>query len=173
MQAGYAIERHCSHRAEPFQFGFARQAMLTLPDDEEFAFQAGPRGLLILAETEMALERPVKRLTDMYGDMVRIGPPKVRYRRGARTEEPHMGLRVLCAPEHYEIVREDLRVRRAAILDAEVNGRFGIVRARAPLAGLIGYPRTLAQLTSGRAQLVMWLSHYEVLEDPPPEDAAA
>jgi Elongation factor G C-terminus len=173
MHEGYPIERRCTHRAERFQLGFAREALQMLPHGEETAFEAGPQGLLILAETEMALERPVRRLTEVYGDMVHIGPPTVRYRHGALTEEPHMGLRVLCAPEHYEIIREDLRARRAAILDAEVNRQFGIVRARAPLATLLGYPGRLTHLTSGRVQLVMWLSHYEALENPPPGGAAA
>ena len=173
MHENYPLERHCSRRGEPFQFGFARKAMQVLPQDEETAFEPGPRGLLILAETEMALERAAKRLAEVYGDSVRIGPPTVRYRHGARTEEPHMGLRVLCAPEHYEAVRQDLRMRHATILDAEVNRNFGIVRARAPLAALLGYPGKLAQLTCGHGQLVMWLSHYEVLEDPPPAGSAA
>jgi translation elongation factor EF-G len=83
-----------------------------------------------------------------------------------------MGLRVLCAPEHYEVVREDLRRRRAAIMDAEVNSRFGIVRACAPLADLLGYPDALTRITAGRGQLVMWVSHYEQLDDPPPGAAA-
>jgi translation elongation factor EF-G len=173
MREDYPIERHCSHPGEPFQLKFARNAMQILPQDEETAFKPGPRGLLILAETEMALERAAKRLADVYGDDVRIGPPTVRYRQGAHTEEPHMGLRVLCAPEQFEAVRQDLCMRQAAILDAEVNRHFGIVRARAPLAALLGYPGRLAQLTRGHGQLVMWLSHYEALEDPPPAGSAA
>jgi len=31
----------------------------------------------------------------------------------------------------------------------------------------------LARITGGRGQLVMWLSHYEELDDPPPAGAAA
>lgn len=147
--------------------------MPLLPNDSSAVFEADERGLVIAAETEMALERPVRRLADVYGDMVRIGPPKVRYRYGDRIEQPIMGLRVLCAPEFYEGVREDLRLRRAAIKDAEVNRRFGIVRAAAPLAALIGYPDRVAALTGGRGQLVMWLSHYEHLDDPPPAGVAA
>jgi translation elongation factor EF-G len=84
-----------------------------------------------------------------------------------------MGLRVLCAPEFYEAIREDLRLRRAAIIDAELNRRFGILRASAPLVALIGYPDRFAVMTGGRGQLVMWLSHYEELEDPPPAGVAA
>jgi translation elongation factor EF-G len=131
-----------------------------LPHEDSTAFEPGPSGLLIAAESEIALERPVRRLKEAYGDMVRI-------------EQPIMGLRVLCSPEHYEAVREDLRLRRAAIMDAEATSRFGIVRACAPLATLLGYPDALARITGGRGQLVMWLSHYEQLDDPPPAGAAA
>lgn len=177
MHEDYPIERKCSHLADRFQLGFARKAMELLPQGVETAFAPGPQGLVIMAETEMALERPVKVLSEIYGDQVRIGPPTIRYRRssqpGANTEEPHMGLRVLCAPACYEAVRHDLRLRQAVILDAEVNRQFGIVRARAPLAALIGYPARLAELTSEHGQLVMWLSHYEILEDPPPVGTAA
>lgn len=83
-----------------------------------------------------------------------------------------MGLRVLCAPEFYEAIREDLRLRCAAIMDAEVNRRSGMLRAHAPLVVLSGYPDRFAGMTEGRGQLVMWLSHYEQLEDPPLAGAA-
>jgi hypothetical protein len=173
VAADYPIERCCTHRSERFQLAFARKAVEVLPNEDSTAFEPGPGGLLIAAESEIALERPLRRLKEAYGDMVRIGPPKIRYRHGDRVEQPFMGLRVLCSPEHYEAVREDLRLRRAAIMDAEVTSRFGIVRACAPLATLLGYPDALARITGGRGQLVMWLSHYEQLDDPPPAGAAA
>jgi hypothetical protein len=171
--ADYPIEQCCSHRGQRLQLDFARKAMPLLPRESSTAFEIEARGLVIKAETEVALERPVRRLTEAYGDMVRIDPPVVRYRYGERTEQPIMGLRVLCAPEFYEAIREDLRLRRAAIIDAELNRRFGILRASAPLVALIGYPDRFAVMTGGRGQLVMWLSHYEELEDPPPAGVAA
>lgn len=78
-----------------------------------------------------------------------------------------------CSPEFYEAISENLRLRRAAIMDAEVNRRFAILRASAPLVALIGYPNRFAGMTGGRGQLVMWLSHYEQLDDPPPAGVAA
>lgn len=174
MPARFPIERSCTHQAERFQFAFAKRALELLPRDEATAFRSGPGGLTIVAETEMALERPVRRLEEVYGDAVRIGPPKVRYRshESDRIEQPIMGLRVLCAPVDFEVIREDLRKRGASILDAEVNRRFGIVRACAPLAQLLGYPDALDRITGGKDHLVMWLSHYERLDEPPPEAAA-
>lgn len=147
--------------------------MPLLPSDSGASYTPDARGLMIAAETEMALERPVRRLTDVYGEMVRIGPPTIRYRHADRIEQPIMGLRVLCPPTCYESITQDLRLRRAAIMDAEVNRRFGIVRASAPLAVLLGYPDRFARMTGGTGQLVMWLSHYEQLDDPPPAGVAA
>jgi predicted membrane GTPase involved in stress response len=172
----YPIQVCCSHRTERCQFDFARKAMQMLPNDGSTAFGPDVHGLIIVGETELALERPLRRLVDVYGDMVRIGAPTVRYRQGEDgeyMEQPIMGLRVLCPPRAYEAIREDLRLRQAAIMDAEVNQRFGIARATAPLARLLGYPQRFAGLTDGRGQLVMWLSHYERLEDPPPAGVAA
>jgi predicted membrane GTPase involved in stress response len=170
----FAIEQCCSHRGERLQIDFAHQAIQLLPADTSTSFAPDARGLVIAAETEMALERPVRRLADVYGDMVRIGAPTVRYRhQGERIEQPIMGLRILCPADCYERVREDLRLRRAVIMDAELNPRFGIVRASAPLRVLIGYPGQLAGITAGRGQLVMWLSHYEQLDEPPPAGIAA
>ena len=172
VTAGYAIERSCTHRREQAQADFARKAMEVLPSDEATSYEPSPRGLVIAAETELSLERPVRRLRDVYGDMVRIGPPRVRYRKSDRIEQPIIGLRVLCAHEHYEPIRSDLRLRRGVIVDTEVTRTFGIIRACAPMTMLLGYPDALKEMSQGRAHLVMWLSHYEQLDDPPPLDAA-
>lgn len=172
VTAGYAIERCCTHRREKIQTEFARKAMQVLPQDDATAFEPGPRGLVIAAETELALERPVRRLREVFGDLVRIGPPRVRYRQGDRIEQPVIGLRVLCSAEHYDSIRSDLRLRRAAIMDAEVSCRGGIIRACAPMTMLMGYPNALNAMTDGGARLAMWLSHYERLDEPPPLDAA-
>lgn len=173
MRPELPIECTCSHRHERFQLAFARKAIEFLPRDEEIAFEPSAKGLTLLAGTEMALERPLRRLREVYGDEIRIDPPAVRYHQGPQLEEPHMGLRVLCAPEHFDAVRRDLDARGASVMDAEVNRRFGIVRASAPLAGLFGFPDRLAQITSGHGQVVMWLSHYAPVEEPPPGGNAA
>jgi translation elongation factor EF-G len=171
--ADFPIETCCSHRGERLQLDFARKALQLLPRSSSASYEADARGLVIAGESEMALERPLQRLRDIYGDMVRVGPLLVRYRHGERIEQPIMGLRVLCPPGCYESIREDLRLRCAKIMDAEVNRRFGIVRASAPLAMLLGYPDRFASMTGEKGQLVMWLSHYEQLDEPPPAGIAA
>ena len=173
MLQEYAIECTCSHRAQKFQLAFARTAMQLLGRHEDIAFAARRAGLTILAETELALERPLSRLHDLYADALCIGPPLVRYRRGAIVEEPYMGLRVLCPPTQLEAVKRDLLTRGASILDTESNDRFGVVRASAALARLIGYPGRVRELTSEHVQLVMWLSHYARVEPTLPGGDAA
>ena len=174
MLQEYAIERTCSHRAEKFQLAFARVAMQMLRPQEDLAFEATRSGLTIRAETELALERPLATLQYVYADALCVGPPVIRYRRGgAVTEEPHIGLRVLCLPTQFDAVRRDLLMREASILDKERNQAFAVLRATASLARLLGYPARVRDLASQNVQLVMWLSHYEKVESPPPDGTAA
>jgi predicted membrane GTPase involved in stress response len=173
MQRDFAIECKCSHRGERFQLAFAQAAMEIVPKDESTAFEPSRNGLTLLAETELSLERPLARLREVYGDALQVDSPLVRYKRGERLEEPYMGLRVLCAPQHFEAIRRDLSTRRANLLDTEVNVRFAVIRAEAPLALLVGYPAKFDSLTQGRGQLAMWLSHFAPVEDDPPGGNAA
>ena len=83
-----------------------------------------------------------------------------------------MGLRVLCSPQHFDTIRRDLLMRKAQILDSELNARFGVLRAEAPLSALVGYPNRFDSITGGRGQIAMWLSHYEPVDEPDPENAA-
>ena len=134
--------------------------MILIPRYEDTAYEPSGTGLLILGETELALEKPITRLRQAYGDDVQFDPPVVRYQRGRVLMEPHMGLRVICNPQHFAPVRRDLSMRGALLVDSEITEQFGVVRASAPLAALIGYPRRLADQTDPRTRLVMWLSHY-------------
>jgi hypothetical protein len=170
----FAIECVCSHRSEAFQLAFARKAIEVLPQCEEIALEPTHAGLKVLAETELAFEQPLARLREVYEGDLRVTPPAVRYRRGEVVEEPHMGLRVLCAPTHFPGIKRDLLMRGAQVLDAELNARFGVLRAAASLVQLVGYPARIRQMTSDRARLWMWLSHYAPVERiPPPGGEAA
>lgn len=172
MHREFAIECTCSHRSERFQLAFARTAMEIVPKDESTAFEPSGDGLTLLAETELSLERPLMRLREVYGDELHVGSPLVRYRRGKRLEEPYMGLRVLCGPQCFDAIRRDLFMRRAKILDSELNASFGVIRAEVRLSSLVGYPARFDAITNGRGQLAMWLSHFAPVEPEPPGDAA-
>jgi hypothetical protein len=163
----YPLERTCSHLNEPLQLSFARRAIEILPQREDGSAEATPEGLVLRAETETAFDIPIEVLKDVYGDQIRIGSPTVRYHRSQQLEEPHMGVRVLCANPYFAAVKADLVSRSAHILDAEVMAQFGVVRATAPLVKLLGYSHALADLTAGSAREVMWLSHYAPVEPLP------
>jgi translation elongation factor EF-G len=128
---------------------------------------------VLRAETEIALERPLEWLREVYGEQLAIGALSIRYHQGTVLEEPYMSVRVRCARKDFDIVRSDLLARGATLLDEEVGHAAGVIRVTAPLAKLLGYPRHLAGLTAGSAREVMWLSHYAPCASPPSGDNAA
>jgi hypothetical protein len=169
----FPLEQTCWHLYEPFQLTFARHALQMLPRSEHGGAEATHQGLVLRAETETALETFLVRLQDYYGDQIRAGSATIRYHRSPELEEPHMGVRVRCLPAHFAAVKADLLSRGATILDEELTSQHGVVRAKAPLAKLMGYPRALAQLTAESAREVMWLSHYAPVDELPPDGRAA
>ena len=116
---------------------------------------------MLRGETEAALEPPVQLLRDHYGNQIGVGEPMVRYHHGSSVEEPHTRLRVRCWAKHFDAVRADLESRGALIVRSHRNSTLGVLLATAPLARLLGYSRSLAQLTAGTAQGVLCLSHYD------------
>ena len=165
MSLEYPLEQICSHKSEPLQLAFARSAIPLLQTRSDRLFLARTDGLVICGETEDAMESPVRTLREIYGDELNVGSLIIRNRSGPTVsgptvQEPHMGVRVSGAARYFEAIKADLLSRGAKVLDAECIGPLGIVRATAPLASLLGYPRSLATLTSGNASQVMWFSHY-------------
>lgn len=144
-----------------------------LAQEEDIDVEASHRGLVLRGETESAFEGPVEILREYFGDQIRVGNPTVRYHNGTCFEEPHMGLRVRCLPEYVESVLADLESRRASIIDRGVTPAYGVIRATAPLANLLGYSRSLTEFTAASAHLAIWLSHYAPVEVPPPDGEAA
>jgi hypothetical protein len=158
------LERLCTHHSARSQLAFAQQAREALPVRPDLACEVGAHGLVLYAETESALDRPLALLQDLYADQLRVGPLTIRYRGGDVRQEPHMGVRVMCAARHFEAICHDLSARGAHLLDVELRPPVGVVRASAPLSKLIGYSKSLAEVTSASAQEVMWLSHYAPCE---------
>lgn len=169
----FPLQCTCSHRQWRSAAHFARMATRLVRPDGAAALVAGPAGVVVLAETESALDSPVHTLRAHFGEGLRIGPVRVRYRGETCLQEPHMVVRVLCAREQFEPVRADLLDRGASIIDADVIARVGVVRAGAPLRVLLGYGKDLADLTAGRARHVMCLSHYAPVTPRPAHGEAA
>lgn len=145
-----------------FQRAFAQQVLRIIGQPPTgVAYEAGHDGLHIYARDEMALERALAAAKPHVGSAASIDAPRIRYRVGKRIEEPVMDL-VVQAPQAYaDTVQEELQQRAANVIDVSAVPELVIVRGRAALHGLMGYPAWLHQATDGEATLSMWLSHYQ------------
>jgi hypothetical protein len=169
----FPIERVCTHLYEPFQLTFARHAQQLFDARGDVELVASHQGLTLRAETEDAIDASVAVLRKFYGPQIEIGPPTIRYHDGVTLEQPWMGLRVQCPARYLEPVKTDLIVRDATLVSFQIQLGECDIRARAPLAYLIGYSAGLSELTSGSAQCAMWLSHYAPVDRIPPDGDAA
>ena len=169
----FPLERLCSHLYEPFQLTFARNAQQHFVAREDVEVAASHQGLTIRGETEDSIDAATVILKDLYGPDLRIGPPTIRYHLGRSLEQPWMGMRIKCKPEHLDAVNADLIDREAEIVSCDIESAQSVIQARAPLASLLGYRLALEMITSGTAQHAIWLSHYAPIENTPPDGEAA
>ncbi len=169
--AAYPIEQCARSRRTRFQAGFARLTMRLLPRFKASVLRPMADGLRILAAEEAALAEPGAAIRRLHGDDVELGEPRARLLHGAIVQEPIMWLHATCERACTEDVIQDLVLRNAEIEAVHWLSPRPDVHARAPLRELIGYPRILADLTRGTAQVRMWLSHYAPV--PPPSGSAA
>lgn len=172
MTERFPLQRVCSRRSARIQLTFAREALEILTARPDCAFDAGNSGLIIRGETEAAVSRPVEILKSAFAEDLLVGELTVRYRKGAVIEEPHMGLRVSGSRAVIDEVRKDLDARGATTLSVENEKHFSVVRATAPLVLVLGYSEWLAQQSAGKADVVMWLSHYAPVPSRRPPSAA-
>lgn len=168
VHSEFPIERLAQMASNPFQIGFARQVMRMLSPSDLIAFEATRDGLLMRAQNEEALAKPVALLRDIYHDDLVLPPPRVRYMSlGNRPYEPIMLLRVRSAPRYRDAVREDLAAREATLLEEHVRPSVCVLRAEAPLRRLLGYGEDLAKLSEATALHWIWLDRYVPMGDPP------
>jgi hypothetical protein len=169
--ADYPLEQLASSRSTSFQQGFARMTMHLLPAFDDVLLDASAKGLVILAASELALATPAEVIRQIHADDVIIEAPKVRFACGDAVEEPVMWVRAVVPREDTEAVVHDLIGREAKIEEVDWLAPSSVVRARAPLRKVLGYPAALSELCEGKADLQMWLSHYAPM--PPGPDKAA
>lgn len=163
MDETFPIEQLVTIAGTGRQLAFAHKACDLLPASEETRFEVSGRGLLMLGQAEADLDAPRQFLRDVFGDRVRFAVPRVRLVYADGWQQPIMGFRVEASPSHLKQVECSLEKREAEIADVEVVAHTGVIRGRAPLVDLIGYPRTLNRLSAGTAHATLWLSHYEPL----------
>ncbi len=167
LDEGLPIEQLVRRSDTRFQLGFAHEAAERVPPGEDFGLRTSREGLLVLARNEQALSTPVNVLRDAYGPALHIGQPRVRYLSDGCIEEPIMHVRIALNVEALGAVKRAMLVRGATPAEEYVRGRRAVLRYEAPLARLIGVPDDVANLTSGRGDVRVVLSHYApVMGDP-------
>ena len=73
----FPVEQLARLASSPFQIGFARQAMRMLAPSDFIAFEATQDGLLMRAQNEDALAKPLTLLRDLYRDNLVLPPPQI------------------------------------------------------------------------------------------------
>jgi hypothetical protein len=169
----YPVQQLIRSREHAFQLAFAREAMAFLGDPtHDLVYEPSYKGLRILGLNEPGLTGPAEAIRARYGSSVEIGPVRVRYQWGQVIQEPVMSV-IVRAPRRFAIaVRNDLLRRGADALDVVSYPTGFTARAQATQAELLGYAAWLGELTGRSAQLGLWLSHYEPLQQDPGPEAA-
>ena len=171
MYEDFPIEQLATSPKTRFQHGFARMTMHLMPSIDDVALEATAEGLKILGASEIALATPGEVIRRIHADEVRLGKPAVRMLYDGIVREPVMWVRAVVPYNNTETVVQELVGRGATIEGVDWQQEQPVVCARATLRVLLGYPQTLDTLSGGRAELKMWLSHYEPV--PPGPGAAA
>ena len=167
MYDEYPIEQLARGTSTRFQMGFARMTMHLLPQFKEVVLEPSDQGLKILATNEPALRPPAEVIRQIHAQEVRIEEPQVRLLYGTVVQEPVMWVRAASPRTYIEAVIQDLVTREAQIEEVDWMAPLPVVRARAPLRQLLGYPEVLAALSQSTANPCMWLSHYAPLPPGP------
>jgi translation elongation factor EF-G len=141
--------------------------MHLLPDFKEAALEPSEWGLKILATNEAALALPGEVIREIHAEEVKIDEPQVRLLYGDVVQEPVMWVRAGAERNYTEALIHDLVTRGAEIEEVDWMAPLPVVRARAALRKLLGFPRTVAALSQNTAELRMWLSHYAPLPPDP------
>ena len=172
MYYDYPIEQLARSSTTRFQMGFARMTMHLMPQLEDVVLEPSTQGLKILGAHEMALEVPGEIIRQIHANDVELRRPRVRLRYDTAVREPIMWVRAAVDGRWAEPVVRDLIARNAEIEEVDWRQPVTIVRAKAPLARLLGYRQALSALVHGTADLKMWLSHYETVAPGGGDDAA-
>jgi len=161
------IEQTAQRLDTRFQLGFANQARTLLRESDEFVLRPAHVGLRVLARNEEALEAPVETLRDLYGEKLRLLPPRVRLMEGVQVREPIMHVRIT-VPERFRMaIKDAMRARRIGLEEEYLRTSWCVLRYEGPLARLLGLSAELAMRSGSTAQARVALSHYAlVIGDP-------
>lgn len=155
------------HRKETLTLEFAQSAMRIVTASDSYLACPVGAGLLLYGVNEQCLSRPLADLHERYhGCLDQIGPCARLIEEGGLLE-PLMHVRVRVHLEHVDAVKRELLLRDARILEQDVVAlryqapREGVLRARATMERLIGFPAALQAIAGGTAQHLIALDCYE------------
>lgn len=160
MYRDYPIEQLARSAKSRFQIGFARVTMRLLPHFDDIVLEPTVQGLKILGANELVLATPGEVIRQIHKDDVELQEPQVRLLYDTTVREPVMWVRTAMPYRYAEYAVQDLATRGSEIEEVDWMLSHPVVRAKAPLRRLLGYPQALAALSRNTAELQMWLSHY-------------
>lgn len=159
----YPLEQMVTCSKYRAQRVFAKKAFELLPEYEDTVFEPTCDGLRMFALTEADLIKPRAFLVEVFGSAVKFAAPHIRLAYADGWQEPIMGFRIATESSYVEPIRKSLTVRGASISDIERRVPTSVIRGQAPLLDLLGFARTLRDLSKESAEAVLWLSHYQPL----------
>ena len=77
--------------------------------------------------------------------------------------EPIVTLEITVPSQHMGDITGDLNSRRGRIIGMDSDGDLQVVRAQAPLSGVMRYATELRSMTGGTGSYSMEFSHYDVV----------
>jgi len=172
MNYGYPIEQLARSAKTQFQMGFARMTVHLMPQFDDVAFEPSAQGLKILGASDLALAIPGEVIRQIHASDVELTEPRVRLMYDTAVREPVMWIRASVGDKYAEAVVQDLVARGAEIEEVDWMSSPPVIRAKAPLRTILGYPQTLATVSQNTADLRMWLSHYAAIPSDPDGEAA-
>jgi predicted membrane GTPase involved in stress response len=172
MYYQYPIEQLARSAKTQFQMGFARMTMHLMPKFDDAVLEPSEQGLKILGASELALSVPGEVIRQIHAGDVELKEPRVRLLYDTTVREPIMWIRANVEDKYAEAVVQDLVTRGADIDEVDWMVSPPVIRAKAPLRALLGYPQTLATLSKNTADVRMWLSHYARMPSGPDGEAA-
>ena len=103
---------------------------------------------------------PGEVIREIHKDDVELQEPRVRLLYDTMLREPVMWVHAAMPYQYAESAVQDLVARGAEIEEVDWMLSLPVIRAKAQLRRLLGYPQALAALSQNTADLRMWLSHY-------------
>ncbi len=130
-------------------------------------------GIRVLAEDHASLKKLVEKIHTLLPDQFRALPVTILCKARPRLEVPVMALRIVIPAELDYPVRRCLAWRSIQLAVPSFRAGKRVLYATARLSSLLGLDDELENLSGGRAEVSMKLSHYEPVYDVSRRERAA